>query len=492
MSLSLCHLFISIHIIRKSLSPVKEPLLPEEPAQEPEEDFLILEDDTPAWFTILRKKDKHRPAQQTTNNNNNDGQLTSDQVEKAETQDTGHGGESANLEEGRAVNKNKKKKKKASIPSLPSPKRSAAKTMTKGTKIAMETAELAPSTDSDLMDQGEDHEKERKKKGRKRVTEERRPSPPSMPQGQTPHHTSPSQAVQLQASGTVTSKKQSSSVVRKSRPRKVHQEQKTKRMKAGKSVKGRQKEEMLSSESPPSKTPEEQSGNNETEHSNMGMTFSIEIILIIIILLITIIVINTKNVFNDFHAASKNLNETKFPVRDQSNILILYLIFSSKGPANTPLSSYEEAGLPGQAHASQAHGKRRRKPPGDWWLSLSPSTEKPGGPPALKAPRQDPKRPQAAAAQSLSVKTTENGGPKETTRRKKAKRGGVAGVMEEEELQHVSDQVLEPVASPEDLSSRLERLTPGRVFSTCRWILIHVIIMNHLFIIFTFIFKVCL
>ncbi|CAL8294206.1 unnamed protein product [Lota lota] len=397
-------------------SPLKEPA----PPQEPEEEFVI--EDPPARITIPRKKfpstyqQKGPNAQQMRNNSlqsSADQGLKLDPTQKAETQAPGHGGERAGLEEGRAVDK-KEKKEKAAIPSLPSPKKSSVKrAKSKGVQIPTEVDQQEPSRE--VADRGEES-----KQSRKKVTKESMPSP-SRPQVQAPRHTSPSQAVSLK------DKEQSSTLVPKRSKSTKGPQQEVKEKKTGKPVKrvkGRQREEMLSEPSH-SITQEEQSFNMGSSIPEMG------------------------------------------------------------GPLTSEEALLQRSG----SLLDSGHVPGSRKRPGECWLSSPSSPEEPGGPPALKVPKQDPRRPEPGAGQatqdgaleekntcmSPSTNHTARGkvlrkARKTTNKRgatgKMVKRGVVAGVMEKiqsSEVQQVPDQVLDPGAlSPEDSSSRPERLSPSR------------------------------
>ncbi|XP_059900431.1 histone-lysine N-methyltransferase 2D isoform X6 [Gadus macrocephalus] len=231
-------------------SPVKEPEPPWEPEEEPEEEFLIREEDPPAWITLLRKKNPSSYKQKW---------------------------EPAGLEEGRARNKKKEKKEKAAAPSQPSPKKSAWKrAKSKGTDSPTEMVEQEPSPLRDVVNNVEDCDK--KKPGRKKVTKESVPSH-NRPKVQPPHHSSPSQAVKLKTAQTWENKEQSSSsALKKSKSTKGPQQEMEKRKnktKAGKFVKRRKMEEMLLSESPARSTQEEQiqqeGMNNEAEYVSIGL-----------------------------------------------------------------------------------------------------------------------------------------------------------------------------------------------------------------------------
>ncbi|CAL8235820.1 unnamed protein product [Arctogadus glacialis] len=264
-------------------SPVKEPEPPWEPEEEPEEEFLISEEDPPAWITLLRKKNPSSYKQKCPDalpgrNDYGVGQpsspdwaLESETGQQDETRAPERGGEPAGLEEGRARNKKKEKKEKAAAPSQPSPKKSAWKrAKSKGTDSPTEMVEQEPSPLRDVVNNVEDCDK--KKPGRKKVTKESMPSR-NRPKVQPPHHSSPSQAVKLKMAPTWENKEQSSSVLRKSKSTKGPQqemEERKNKTKAGKAVKMRKREEMLLSESPARSTQEEQiqqeSMNNEAEH----------------------------------------------------------------------------------------------------------------------------------------------------------------------------------------------------------------------------------
>ncbi|XP_056439628.1 titin isoform X1 [Gadus chalcogrammus] len=265
-------------------SPVKEPEPSWEPEEEPEEEFLIGEDDPPAWITLLRKKNPSSYKQKCPDalpgrNDYGVGQpsspnwaLESETGQKDETRAPGRGGEPAGLEEGRAWNKKKEKKEKAAAPSQPSPKKSAWKrAKSKGTDSPTEMVEQEPSPLMDVVNNVEYCDK--KKPGRKKVTKERVPAH-NRPKVQPQNQSSPSQAVKLKTAPTWENKEQSSSsVLKKSKSTKGPQqemEERKKKTKAGKAVKMRKREEMLLSESPARSTQEEQiqqeSMNNEADH----------------------------------------------------------------------------------------------------------------------------------------------------------------------------------------------------------------------------------
>ena len=240
----LCH----FSLLRES--PVKEPEPSWEPEEEPEEEFLISEDDPPAWITLLRKKNPSSYKQKCPD---------------------------ARLEGGRARNK-KEKKEKAAAPSHPSPKKSAwERAKSKGTDSPTEMVEQEPSPLRDAPNNVEDCDK--KKPGRKKVTKESMPSH-NRPKVQPQNQSSPSQAVKLKTAPTWENEEQSSSsVLKKSKSTKGPQqemEERKKKTKAGKAVKMRKREEMLLSESPARSTQEEQiqqeSMNNEAEHVSIGKT----------------------------------------------------------------------------------------------------------------------------------------------------------------------------------------------------------------------------
>ncbi|KAM4606757.1 uncharacterized protein ACJ7VT_016890 [Polymixia lowei] len=109
---------------RKLLSPVKVPT----PAPEPEDDFLILEDEAPLWFSIPRKTD---PRQRQSKTSSTDEERSTDngtkdsQAGKAEKRPGSGQAASASTEESQTVHQKTNKNRKAGVPATSTVKNNA-------------------------------------------------------------------------------------------------------------------------------------------------------------------------------------------------------------------------------------------------------------------------------------------------------------------------------------------------------------------------------
>lgn len=309
-------------------SPIK--VQPPPPPPEPEDDFLILEDESPLWFSIpsktaSNKRQRLSKSSSTEKENSTEKGIKDGPVEVPQKQKEA---KTATSElNGRAVNQRKKKKKDKE-----------------------KNPEVVESDDNrgDLLSHQDppagslaEQEKPHKQKLRKKVSAE----PSEKPEDEPKHKTNVEPETEEPAQKTVTNE---------------HKSTKRKNSKAGKiSLKGKRK-------------PPEVSEAVETEHDDV------------------------------FREQSQEIVQEPAGTADLRDITAKDILSTAEREAKKDKKS--ATATSSSSEDAQLVGRRKKKQPGDWWVSCPQSPEKTENPQPLKKPKQNSKEPGTTVPSTLKNK----------------------------------------------------------------------------------------